>query len=129
MKLKNIFKYAATLVLPIALLSGCTSDFEELNTNPYQVDPGTLPFDAQFSTPLTYRYPPHQNLFQYWTSLSIDTYGGDFEVPHSNWTMARYSLNRGFCGGMHENFMQKIFNNTRRLTKECDAKEQYDFAP
>ena len=128
MKLKNIFKYAATLVLPIALLSGCTSDFEELNTNPYQVDPGTLPFDAQFSTPLTYSYPPHQNLFQYWTSLSIDNYGGYFEVPHSNWTMARYSLNRGFCGGMHENFMQKIFNNTRRLTKECDAKEQYDFA-
>lgn len=128
MKLKNIFKYAATLVLPVALLSGCTSDFEELNTNPYEVDPGTLPFDAQFSTPLSYSYPPHQNLFQYWTSLSIDNYGGYFEVPHSNWTMARYSLNRGFCGGMHENFMQKIFNNTRRLTRECDEKGQYDFS-
>ena len=29
---------------------------------------------------------------------------------------------------MHENFMQKIFNNTRRLIKQCDAAGQHDFA-
>ncbi|WP_300739287.1 SusD/RagB family nutrient-binding outer membrane lipoprotein [uncultured Alistipes sp.] len=128
MKLKNIFKYTAAMALSVTMLGACTGDFEELNTNPYEVDPSVLPFDAQFSTPLTYSYPPHQNLFQYWTSLSIDNYGGYFEVPHSNWTMARYSLNRGFCGGMHENFMQKIFNNTRRLIKQCDESEMYDIA-
>lgn len=128
MKLKNIFKYTAALALSATMLDACTGDFEELNTNPIEVDPETLPFDAQFSTPLVYSYPIDQNLFQYWTSLSIDNYGGYFEVPHSNWTMARYSLNRGFCGGMHENFMQNIFNNTRRLIRQCDESEMYDFA-
>lgn len=128
MKLKNIFKYTAALALSVTMLGACTGDFEELNTNPMEIDPETLPFDAQFSTPLVYSYPINQNLFQYWTSLSIDNYGGYFEVPHSNWTMARYSLNRGFCGGMHENFMQNIFNNTRRLIRQCDESEMYDFS-
>lgn len=128
MKFKNIVRFAAALALPVALLGSCTGDFEELNTNPTDLDPGKLPFEAQFSTPLIYSYPPHQNLFQYWSSLSFDNYGGYFEVPHSNWEMARYGLNRGFCGGMHEAFMQKIFNNTRRLIKQCDAAGQNDFA-
>ena len=39
MKLKNIIRYTATLALPIALLGSCTGDFEELNTNPYEVNP------------------------------------------------------------------------------------------
>ena len=128
MKLKNILRNVTAMALPLALLGSCTGDFEELNTNPYEIDPEELPFEAQFSTPLSFSYPTHQNLFQYWTSLSIDNYGGYFEVPHSNWTMARYDLARGFCGGMHENFMQKIFNNTRRLIKQCDAAGQHDFA-
>ena len=29
---------------------------------------------------------------------------------------------------MHENIMQKIFNNTRRQIKQCDAAGQHDFA-
>ena len=98
MKLKNILRNVTAMALPLALLGSCTGDFEELNTNPYEIDPEELPFEAQFSTPLSFSYPTHQNLFQYWTSLSIDNYGGYFEVPHSNWTMARYDLARGFCG-------------------------------
>ena len=37
-------------------------------------------------------------------------------------------MNRGHCGGMHENFMQKIFNNTRRLIRQCEENNQPDFA-
>ena len=85
MKLKNILRNVTAMALPLALLGSCTGDFEELNTNPYEIDPEELPFEAQFSTPLSFSYPTHQNLFQYWTSLSIDNYGGYFEVPHSNW--------------------------------------------
>ena len=87
MKLKNILRNVTAMALPLALLGSCTGDFEELNTNPYEIDPEELPFEAQFSTPLSFSYPTHQNLFQYWTSLSIDNYGGYFEVPHSNWTI------------------------------------------
>ena len=61
--------------------------------------------------------------------MSIDNYGGYFEVPHSNWTMARYDLARGFCGGMHENFMQKIFNNTRRLTNSATPPDSMTSQP
>ena len=128
MKLKNILRNVTAMALPLALLGSCTGDFEELNTNPYEIDPEELPFEAQFSTPLSFSYPTHQNLFQYWTSLSIDNYGGYFEVPHSNWTMARYDLARGFCGGMHENFMLHIVNNTGRIIKQCDASGKADVA-
>lgn len=76
MKLKNILRNVTAMALPLALLGSCTGDFEELNTNPYEIDPEELPFEAQFSTPLSFSYPTHQNLFQYWTSLSIDNYGG-----------------------------------------------------
>ena len=80
MKLKNILRNVTAMALPLALLGSCTGDFEELNTNPYEIDPEELPFEAQFSTPLSFSYPTHQNLFQYWTSLSIDNYGGGFGV-------------------------------------------------
>ena len=73
MKLKNILRNVTAMALPLALLGSCTGDFEELNTNPYEIDPEELPFEAQFSTPLSFSYPTHQNLFQYWTSLSIVT--------------------------------------------------------
>ena len=68
MKLKNILRNVTAMALPLALLGSCTGDFEELNTNPYEIDPEELPFEAQFSTPLSFSYPTHQNLFQYWTS-------------------------------------------------------------
>ena len=69
MKLKNILRNVTAMALPLALLGSCTGDFEELNTNPYEIDPEELPFEAQFSTPLSFSYPTHQNLFQYWTCL------------------------------------------------------------
>ena len=128
MKRKNIIRYAAALAFPIALLGGCTGDFEKLNTNPYEVNPEDLPFEAQFTTPMSYSYPCQQNLFQFWTNLQIDIYGGYFESPNGNFTNQRYAMNRGHCGGMHENFMQKIFNNTRRLIRQCEANNQPDFA-
>ena len=128
MKRTNIIRYTAALVLPIALLGGCTGDFEDLNTNPYEVNPSDLPFEAQFTTPMSYSYPCQQNLFQFWTNLQIDIYGGYFESPHGNFTNQRYAMNRGHCGGMHENFMQKIFNNTRRLIRQCEENNQPDFA-
>lgn len=54
MKLKNILRNVTAMALPLALLGSCTGDFEELNTNPYEIDPEELPFEAQFSTPLSF---------------------------------------------------------------------------
>ena len=47
MKLKNILRNVTAMALPLALLGSCTGDFEELNTNPYEIDPEELPFEAQ----------------------------------------------------------------------------------
>ncbi len=128
MKFKNIIRYTAALAFPVALLGGCTGDFEELNTNPIEVNPSDLPFEAQFLEPMSYSYPNQQNLFQYWTNLQIDIFGGYFESPNGNFTNQRYDINRGHCGGMYENFMLHIINNTGRLIKQCDAEGKFDFS-
>lgn len=133
MKLNNIFKYAAALGLTIAcgtMIVGCTDNFEELNTNKYEVDPDNMPFEAQFIEPITYVYAPNQNMFQFWTNLSVDLFGGYFMTPHNFGGNGNtdYGLNRGFCGGMYENFYLHIFNNSRRLINVCDEKGIRDYA-
>ena len=55
MKLKNILRNVTAMALPLALLGSCTGDFEELNTNPYEIDPEELPFEAQFSSLVVYQ--------------------------------------------------------------------------
>ena len=77
---------------------------------------------------MSYSYPNQQNLFQYWTNLQIDIFGGYFESPNGNFTNQRYDINRGHCGGMYENFMLHIINNTGRLIKQCDAEGKFDFS-
>ena len=121
---------AASVLVSGLSLSSCTGNFEELNTNPYQVDPANLPTTSQFVEPMTYVYAPQQNLFQFWTNLSIDLYGGYFMTPHnfSGNGNADYKLNRGFNGGMYENYYLHIFNNTSRLIKQYDEMGQADFA-
>ena len=47
MKLKNILRNVTAMALPLALLGSCTGDFEELNTNPYEIDPEELPFRSE----------------------------------------------------------------------------------
>ena len=133
MKYNRIITLAAASALFVSsgiTLGGCTGDFNDLNTNQYEVDPSNLPFAAQFIEPMTYVYAPHQNMFQFWTNLSIDLFGGYFMTPHnfSGNGNADYKLNRGFCGGMYENYYLHIFNNTRRLIKACDEKGISDFA-
>lgn len=123
MKLNNLFKYALLLVFPIAsgsIATSCTDGFEDLNTSNIEVDPGDLPFAAQFQEPMTYCYPPQQNMFQFWTNLSIDFYGGYFMTPNGNFGNGNYGENRGHSGGMFENYYLHIFNNTRRLIAQCD---------
>lgn len=133
MKLNTLFKYIAVSALTVAggtMVVSCTDNFEELNTNRYEVDPDNLPFEAQFIEPITYVYAPQQNMFQYWTNLSIDLFGGYFMTPHNfgGNGNADYNLNRGFCGGMYKNFYLHIFNNTRRLIATCDEKGIKDYA-
>lgn len=113
-----------------SMMTGCTDSFEDLNTNKYEVDPDNLPFESQFVEPITYVYAPQQNMFQYWTNLSTDLFGGYFMTPHNFGGNGNvdYKLNRGFCGGMYENFNLHIFNNTRRLIKTCDEKGLVDYA-
>ena len=133
MNIKKIISYAsaaALMAMSGTALTGCTDNFETLNTNKYEVDPNNMPFAAQFIEPMTYVYAPHQNMFQFWTNLSIDLFGGYFMTPHNfgGNGNADYKLNRGFCGGMYENYYLHLFNNTSRLIKACDEKGITDFA-
>ena len=57
MKLNRILKYAAVSALVVStgvMTMGCTDNFENLNTDPYEVDPDELPFSAQFKEPFSY---------------------------------------------------------------------------
>lgn len=125
MKRNNFLTYALLMALPLTggtFFSACTDGFDELNTNQIQVNPGDLPFAAQCTEPMTYCYPPQQNMFQFWTNLTIDLYGGYFMTPNGNFTNGDMGENRGHSGGMYENYYLHIFNNTRRIIADCDAK-------
>ena len=131
MKKRNIFAVSTMLALAVmggATLSSCTGDFEDLNTNKTQVNPGDLPFSAQCAEAMYYCYPPHQNMFQFWTNLTIDLYGGYFQTPHGNFTNCDMGENRGHSGGMYENYYLHIFNNTRRNIANLDASERAGLA-
>lgn len=133
MKMNKFLTYAIASALTLtagSMMTGCTDSFEDLNTNKYEVDPDNLPFESQFVEPITYVYAPQQNMFQFWTNLSTDLFGGYFMTPHNFGGNGNvdYKLNRGFCGGMYENFNLHIFNNTRRLIKTCDEKGLVDYA-
>lgn len=133
MKLNKILKYTAVSALTLAtgvMIVGCTDNFEELNTDPYELNPDALPFSAQFQEPMSYVYAPQQNLFQYCFSLNIDLFSGYFMTPHNfnGSGNVDYALNRGFCGGMYENVYLHIFNNTRRLITSCEEQGFVDYA-
>lgn len=133
MKLNKILKYTAVSALTLAtgvMTVGCTDNFEELNTDPYELNPDALPFSAQFQEPMSYVYAPQQNLFQYCFSLNIDLFSGYFMTPHNfnGSGNVDYALNRGFCGGMYENVYLHIFNNTRRLITSCEEQGFTDYA-
>lgn len=133
MKINKFLTYTVASVLTLAvgtMITGCTDNFEDLNSNKYEVDPDNLPFESQFVEPITYVYAPQQNMFQFWTNLSTDLFSGYFMTPHNFGGNGNvdYKLNRGFCGGMYENFNLHIFNNTRRLIKTCDEKGLIDYA-
>lgn len=122
--MKPILKY--TLLTAFAAfganaITSCTDNFESLNTSNIQVNPADLPFAAQCTEPMTYCYPPNQNMFQFWTNLTIDLYGGYFMTPNGNFTNGDMGDNRGHSGGMYENYYLHIFNNTRRIIAQCDA--------
>lgn len=133
MKLNKILKYTAVSALTLAtgvMTVGCTDNFEELNRDPYELNPDALPFSAQFQEPMSYVYAPQQNLFQYCFSLNIDLFSGYFMTPHNfnGSGNVDYALNRGFCGGMYENVYLHIFNNTRRLITSCEEQGFVDYA-
>ena len=111
----------AFAVLGTNVTTSCTDSFESLNTSKIQVNPADLPFAAQCTEPMTYCYPPNQNMFQFWTNLTIDLYGGYFMTPNGNFTNGDMGENRGHSGGMYENYYLHIFNNTRRIIAQCDA--------
>ena len=73
MKINKFLTYTVASALTLAagsMMTGCTDNFGELNTNKYEVDPDNLPFESQFVEPITYVYAPQQNMFQFWTNLS-----------------------------------------------------------
>lgn len=131
MKKNKILKYALWMALPVlgsGVMTSCTDSFENLNTSGVQVDPNELPFSAQCTEPMNYCYPPQQNMFQFWTNLTIDLYGGYFMTPNGNLTNGDMGENRGHSGGMYENYYLHIFNNTRRIIADCDASNQLGLA-
>lgn len=131
MKKRNIYAVSSMLALAVmggGMFSSCTDDFEKLNTNHTQVSPSDLPFAAQCAEAMNYCYPPHQNMFQFWTNLTIDLYGGYFQTPHGNFTNCDMGENRGHSGGMYENYYLHIFNNTRRNIASLDASKHEGLA-
>ena len=124
MKKNKMLTCALAMALPVlggGLLTSCIDNFEDLNTSGVQVDPSNLPFAAQCTEPMNFCYPPQQNMFQFWTNLTIDLYSGYFMTPNGNFTNGDLGENQGHSGGMYENYYLHIFNNTRRIIKQCDA--------
>ena len=124
MKRNKIKLFALSLpVIAGGLLMGtaCTDDFEAMNTSGIEVDPDDLPFETQFAEPMNYCYPPQQNMFQFWTNLTMDMYCGYFMTPNGGFTNGDMGENRGHSGGMYENYYLHIFNNTRRIIAQCEA--------
>lgn len=127
MKKNKTLKYALWMAIPVlcsGFMTSCIDSFEDLNTSGVQVNPNELPFAAQCAEPMNYCYPPQQNMFQFWTNLTIDLYGGYFMTPNGNFTNGDMGENRGHSGGMYENYYLHIFNNTRRIIADCDATNQ-----
>ena len=127
MKRNKLFTYALIMALPVlggSIVTSCTDSFESLNTSDAQVNPDDLPFSSQWLEPMTYCYPPQQNMFQFWTNLTIDWYSGYFMTPNGGFTNCKMAVNRGHSGGMHENYYLHIFNNTRRIIANCEEQEE-----
>ena len=126
--MKKIIKYTSIAVLGLGLLASCTEKFEEMNTSNIQVDPADLPLSSQCAEPMNYCYAPQQNMFQFWTNLTVDLYSGYFMTPNGNFTNGDMGENRGHSGGMYENYYLHIFNNTRRLISTFEAEGKLGLA-
>lgn len=121
--MKNIFKYSVAALFGLGIVA-CTGDFEKMNTSDVQVNPDDLPLSSQCAEPMQYCYPPQQNMFQFWTNLTVDFYSGYFMTPNGNFTNGDMGENRGHSGGMYENHYLHVFNNTRRLITTFDGKNE-----
>ena len=121
--MKNIFKYSVAALFGLGIVA-CTGDFEKMNTSDVQVNPDDLPLSSQCAEPMQYCYPPQQNMFQFWTNLTVDFYSGYFMTPNGNFTNGDMGENRGHSGGMYENHYLHVFNNTRRLISTFDSKNE-----
>lgn len=119
--MKNIFKYSVAALFGLGIVA-CTGDFEKMNTSDVQVNPDDLPISSQCAEPLQYCYPPQQNMFQFWTNLTVDFYSGYFMTPNGNFSNGDMGENRGHSGGMYENHYLHVFNNTRRLITTFEGK-------
>lgn len=127
MKRNKLFTYAFVMALPVlgsGMMTSCTDDFESLNTSDAQFDPNILPASSQWLEPMTYCYPPQQNMFQFWTNLNIDWYSGYFMTPNGSFGNCKLQNRRDHSGGMHENYYLHIFNNTRRIIAACDENNE-----
>ena len=121
--MKNILKYSVAALFGLGIVA-CTGDFVKMNTSDVQVNPDDLPLSSQCAEPMQYCYPPQQNMFQFWTNLTVDFYSGYFMTPNGNFTNGDMGENRGHSGGMYENHYLHVFNNTRRLIATLDGKNQ-----
>ena len=126
--MKRIIKYTIGIFAGFGMLYSCTGKFEDMNTSGIQVNPADLPLSAQCAEPMRYCYPPHQNMFQFWTNLSIDLYSGYFMTPNGNFSNGDLGENRGHSGGMYENHYLHVFNNTRRLISTFEERGEYGLA-
>ena len=126
--MKKIIKYTSIAVLGLGLFASCTEKLEEMNTSNIQVDPSDMPLESQCVEPMNYCYPPQQNMFQFWTNLTVDLYSGYFMTPNGNFTNGDMGENRGHSGGMYENYYLHIFNNTRRVIAAYEERGQKGLA-
>ena len=124
MKRNKLFTYALIMALPVlggSIVTSCTDSFESLNTSDAQVNPDDLPFSSQWLEPMTYCYPPQQNMFQFWTNLTIDWYIGYFMTPNGGFMNCNMAVNRRHIEGTHEYDFSLLFNNTRHIILNFDV--------
>lgn len=88
----------------------------------------TVPMELRFVEAMNFCYPPMQNLFQFWTNLTIDLYCGYFMTPNGLFVNGDMGENRGHGMGMHQVYYDYIFGNTRRVIAKCEADGRHGLA-
>ncbi len=115
--MKNIFKLLTILLIITVLISNCTEDFDEINTNPKKLTTGNL--DASTfgfvvkSSIYMQMWHGNQLAFQTGKSLYMDIYANYFATTQPNFLSDRYVMVGGWINGVLNNFYRQSANHNK----------------